>query len=130
MKNVFPQGACQNLNSCSSYSQLKIEITDSYAINLNCRREFNYRKTCIVFIIEELLVVTLAQSNLFCFNYRVEPVLVILCSRDCRQGTPAEPVKLFKPKSQARERTEHADSYLYNQWPCAAGDAICSSFIW
>ena len=41
-------------------------------------REFNfYPKTSIMRVI-----VSLAQSNLFCFNYRVEPVLVILCSGD------------------------------------------------
>ena len=53
-------------------------------IDLNFMRVCKfYRKTSIVFSF-----VSLTQSNLFCFNYRVEPVLVILCSgdRECQQN--------------------------------------------
>ena len=49
---------------------------------------------------------SLAQSNLFWFNYRVEPVLVIFMFR--RHGARAEPIK-FELKSEAREGTEHVD---------------------
>ena len=41
---------------------------------------------------------------------------------------PAETIKLFKLKSEARERTEHADC-TKNGLAIFFSDAICSTFI-
>ena len=82
-------------------------------IDLNCMRKVKcYRKTIVL----RLLLVSIAQRNLFCFNSKVALVMVILCSRD--RGTNGT-------NNKVKQGTEHADCTKDEYPSCHSLTCVC-----